>query len=440
MEFTLKRQEIVLPLPPVAPHVVTLSENDQIMPPLYTSFVYFFSPPSNPPQSASLTLALARALAAFPPVGGRLKARSNGTGMDVECHNQGVVFVEAHAAATLDQLLNTGKGDVRGGMYQPSPLWTSLAPNPYEDQSLDKPLLYTQLTRLACGGVVVVVMLHHVVADGAGLSHFVASWAELAREHPITAPPHLDRACMQARTPPCPSFDHPEYIVHQTIPSFSLSATAQPPPMTSRIFEFLPQDIATLKERASKADSNPVTGFQALAAHIWKHATKARAIESAQEVKLGWAVDGRKRFDNPALPTNYFGNVNFYGYAEATAGEVAAQPLRDVAALVASGTQRVTDAYMRSALDLVASQASPALVTGSFVGAADLALTSWTHFPAYDVDWGWGRPVFFGVPVCAFTGLAVLLPHPRGGVNALVGMFQSHMDALLSDSDFYPVE
>lgn len=38
-----------------------------------------------------------------------------------------------------------GNGDVRGGMYQPSPLWTSLAPNPYEEESLDKPLLFTQV-------------------------------------------------------------------------------------------------------------------------------------------------------------------------------------------------------------------------------------------------------------------------------------------------------
>lgn len=95
----------------------------------------------------------------------------------------------------------------------------------------------SQLTRLGCGGVVVAVSLYHLVADGAGLAHFIASWAELARGEAIAAPPHLDRACMSARTPPCPSFEHQEYTVHKQPPSYM----EQPPPMTSRIFEFLAQ-------------------------------------------------------------------------------------------------------------------------------------------------------------------------------------------------------
>lgn len=191
-----------------------------------------------------------------------------------------------------------------------------------------------------------------------------------------------------------------------------------------------------LKERASaEADGDDFTGFQALAAHIWKHVTKARGTDAAQEIKMGWAVDGRRRFD-PPLPANYFGNVNFYGYANGRAGEV----MRDAAVRIRSGTGRVTDDYMRSALDLVAAQASPLVVTASFVGPADLAVTSWAHLKSYDVDWGWGPPLFFAPPVYAFTGLVILLPHRSHGVNALVGLFQPDMDALLSDAHFYPVQ
>jgi shikimate O-hydroxycinnamoyltransferase len=198
----------------------------------------------------------------------------------------------------------------------------------------------SQLTRLGCGGVVVAVSLYHLVADGAGLAHFIASWAELARGEAITAPPHLDRACMSARTPPCPSFEHHEYTVHKQPPSYSGAAMEQPPPMTSRIFEFLAQvrhhrainhfqinavcrslglrkltsvgcvqDIRVLKERANaEAGSDAYTGFQALAAHLWKHIVKARGTEASEEIKLGWAVDGRKRF-HPPLPPHYFGRA-----------------------------------------------------------------------------------------------------------------------------------
>ena len=59
-------------------------------------------------RTPTIRHSLARALSAFPPAADRLKARSNGAGMDVESHNQVAVFTEAHATVTLNQLLNTG--------------------------------------------------------------------------------------------------------------------------------------------------------------------------------------------------------------------------------------------------------------------------------------------------------------------------------------------
>lgn len=339
----------------------------------------------------SLQLALARALSAFPPAAGRLKARSNGAGMDIECNNQGAIFVEAHATATLEDLLKSGNSSARGrDTFQPSPLWKSLAPDPnaIDQGPTEKPLLFTQLTRLAGGGVVLAVKLHHFVSDGAAQDYFVSSWAELARNGEISALPYLDRAVMKARTPPCPSFEHVEYIVHKEVPG-GFSSTTKPPPMTSKIFEFRTEDILLLKDRANSHDKKDAfTGFQALASHIWKHVTKARGIEPSCDIKLGWAVDGRKRF-NPPLPTNYFGNVNFYGCVKSNAREVVAKPLDCAATSIRSATNRITDEYMRSALDFIESQMNPFLLTASFVGTADLAMTSWTRFASYEVDFGW---------------------------------------------------
>jgi shikimate O-hydroxycinnamoyltransferase len=366
-------------------------------------------------------------------------------GFDVHCDNQGAVFVEARSPLTLDQLLTTGDGDVQGSaMYQPSPVWKSMAPDPNDFEQESKPLLFTQVTRMSCGGAVLAVLLHHLVADGAAQSQFVKAWAELARGEEISASPHLDRSRMQARTPPNPSFEHIEYVVHKQALSFSKKDMAKlasaMPPMTSRIFEFLPEDIEVLKERASADGGASFTGFQVLAGHLWKHITQARGIGAAEVMKLGWAVDGRKRFD-PPLPPTYFGNVNFYGCVKRKAGDVMAESLRDAASSIQSATQRITHDYMQSALDLVEVQASPALVTASFIGPADLAITSWVHVGAYQVDFGCGPPVFFTPGVYGFVQLVILLPHPRGdgAVNALIGMFEPHMQALLTDRDFYPL-
>lgn len=445
---------MIVPSPPYAPHLVTLSNNDQIMPPMYTSFLYFFSGVAGSGDQLLLPApvlkrSLAHALAAFPVVAGRLIPRALRGGFDVQCDNQGALFVEARSPLTLDEVLTTGDGDVQGSaMYQPSPMWKSMAPDPNEFEGStqeSKPLLFTQVTRMSCGGAVLAVLLHHLVADGTAQSQFVKAWSEIARGEEISAYPHLDRSRMQARTPPNPSFVHIEYVVLNQAPSFSKEDMARlafaMPLMTSRIFEFLVEDIEVLKERASAGGGASFTGFQVLASHLWKHITQARGIGAAEVMKLGWAVDGRKRF-NPPLPPTYFGNVNFYGCVERKAGDVMTQPLHDAASSIKSATQRITHDYMQSALDLVELQASPALVRANFIGPADLAMTSWAHVGAYQVDFGCGPPVFFTPPVYGvFVQLVVLLPHPRGdgAVNALIFMLEPHMQNLLSDRDFYPL-
>lgn len=96
---------------------------------------------------------------------------------------------------------------------------------------------------MSCGGAVLAVLLHHLVADGTAQSQFVKAWSEMARGEEISAYPHLDRSRMQARTPPNPSFVHNEYVVLNQAPSFSKEDMAKlilaMPLMTSRIFEFL---------------------------------------------------------------------------------------------------------------------------------------------------------------------------------------------------------
>lgn len=115
LKVSSSNRESIVPSPPCAPHVVTLSNNDQIMPPLYTSFLYFFpamataNPSGQLLPTPELKRSLALALAAFPPVAGRLIPRDPAIGgFDVHCNNQGAVFVETHSRATLNDLLNTG--------------------------------------------------------------------------------------------------------------------------------------------------------------------------------------------------------------------------------------------------------------------------------------------------------------------------------------------
>lgn len=56
-----------------------------------------------------------------------------------------------------------------------------------------------------------------------------------------------------------------------------------------RVFEFLLDDIQALKAQANTGGEDAVSSFQALAAHSWKHVTKARGPQDASQDEAGVA-------------------------------------------------------------------------------------------------------------------------------------------------------
>jgi shikimate O-hydroxycinnamoyltransferase len=299
------------------------------------------------------------------------------------------------------------------------------------------------VTRFKCGGVALGLRVHHHVIDGAAFSYFVTSWAEISRGQQISVPPTLDRSAMKARNPPTPQFEHIEYSIINIDPA-SLYPAGGFPAMAAATFDFSSKDVKCLKTQAelSTEDGISFTGFEILAGHLWRSIAKARGIDPSKDLKFGLAVDGRSRF-NPPVPNGYFGNVNFYGSAQSNAGELLSKPLSHAARCVHAAITRMTDKYLRSALDFVEVQESPLYVQPSFKCflGSDLAISSWIWFPCYDVDYGWGKPVFFGVPVSAFDGLVILLPSPEGNgaVKVLIGLRTDHLRSLQADPQFHPV-
>lgn len=460
----------VTPTPPAA-RLLRLSNNDLVMPRVYTRMLYYYLPrprpadddvdgtpaspallPRQPLPPATLCAALAQALALYYPLAGRLVPRADdsaGGALDVACTDAGAFLVHADAA-------DADLAAVAAG-FHPAPDLHLLVPSPPDanaDADADDapPLLLAQVTRFRCGGTTLGVAVHHSVADGAAVAGFVRAWNELALGHrAVSVLPCHDREPMilAAKATDAPRFPHPEYNL--ALPSPAAAPVAGvPPAMAGKRFLFTPAQMAALKRlaTAASADSDSalassVTGFEALTGHLWRLVTRARALPPSQALKLGIAVDGRRRL-RPPLPLGYAGNANFYGLAEATAGALAAEGLPGAAARVSAAVARVSDAYVRSALAWVErAEGGPGSVLPSFVApGVDLAVTSWTRFPVYEVGMGMGRPDYVGVPAEKWDGLVVLLPGhlegEDGGVNALVGLKRHEMARLESDSDLFP--
>ncbi|GBG71902.1 hypothetical protein CBR_g10838 [Chara braunii] len=213
-----------------------------------------------------------------------------------------------------------------------------------------------------------------------------------------------------------------------------------------------------------------------LMAHLWKCVTRARGLhvskadekeedegegcadvssacsdtwqsgEDGELVRLGMAVDGRKRL-RPCLPEGYFGNVNFYSCASAPAGQLVTESLGRTAQRIHLAVQEMVNDYLRDTVDWIEQQDDLTAIVPSFRHflGPDLACTNWSHFPVYDCDFGWGPPVFVGLPPVRFDGLVVITAAGKkkqasgyggGGLFVTLGLRTEHMNNLKSDPDF----
>lgn len=118
-----------------------------------------------------------------------------GTGSD-----PGIEFVEATSTSTVDDLYSATSAKRRpiwsrregdetlAQLVPPTNIVHALEPNEKDSHGLHKPTLAVQLTRLACGGLVLAAKMAHPLADITSLSEFVRDWASVSRAMLAEAP------------------------------------------------------------------------------------------------------------------------------------------------------------------------------------------------------------------------------------------------------------
>ena len=121
-------------------------------------------------------------------------------------------------------------------------------------------------------------------------------------------------------------------------------------------------------------------------------------------------------------------------------GETLSKPLSYAAQKVREAIEMLTNEYIRSQLDIVLGEEQldciKALFSGQgerrnapFAGNPNLQITSWMSMPVYEADFGWGKPMYFGLAYVSAQDRAVILLSPHGDGSVIVSMhFQiAHM-------------
>nr|GEY60418.1 benzyl alcohol O-benzoyltransferase-like [Tanacetum cinerariifolium] len=321
--------------------------------------------------------ALAKPLVFYYPFAGRLKEGLERKLM-VDCTGEGVLFIEAEADVTLNQF-----GDA---LQPPFPCMDELLYDvPGSDGILDSPLILIQVTRLSCGGFIFAIRLNHTMSDAAGLVQFLMALGEIAKgaSTPSTLPVWR-RELLSARNPPRVTFNRYEYeeLVDTTGTVTPLDDIAH------KSFFFGPAQIAAIRRFVPLHLKNCTT-FEVLTACIWRCRTIALQHDPKDEMRIMCLVNARKKF-NPSIPVGFYGNAFCCPATISTTRDLVNKPLGYALELVIKVKSYVTEEYMRSVADLMATFAGPSRAgVGAFPSAS-----FYTPFTNYKGESG------IVVPIC----------------------------------------
>ncbi|XP_076901189.1 benzyl alcohol O-benzoyltransferase-like [Bidens hawaiensis] len=331
--------------------------------------------------------ALAKLLVFYYPLAGRV-VEGSGKKLMVDCTGEGVVFIEAEADVTLEQFGKT--------LHPPYPPCVKgfFCDVPTSKDIVNSPLiyiqkLYCQVTRLLCGAFIFTSQTYHTLCDGTGVAQFLMALAEMARGEAVPSiSPLWQRELFSAREPPSITFPHPEYNDMANAESNYPIVTDE---MADKTFFFGPTEMAALR-RFVPENLKACTTFELLTVSLWRCRTIAQQLDPEQDVHLTFFANAHGRF-SPPIPVGYYGNCIAIPGVVSKAGDLCNKPIGNAIELVMMGKSRISEEYVRSAMDLMVVKGWPSLKLRSSYIVSDLSKAGWNK-----VNFGWGEALYAGWP------------------------------------------
>ncbi|KAI4357052.1 hypothetical protein L6164_001028 [Bauhinia variegata] len=442
---TVKCSYTVVPSEPTPKGPFWLSDVDQMATWTHVPSIYIYKPNQILDDFVErMRESLSKILVHYFPLAGQLRLIERGR-VELNCNEKGATLLVAESPKTLDEY----------GNFEPDHTITELFPHVDYTKSIEETHLFlAQLTRFSCGGLSLGLAISHTLADGVSAIQFVNSWAKLARGETLKEEelPFLDRTIMRSSDPPAaPRFDHKayEFMSMPLILGSSDSIAERKKESCVALLPLTRDQMLKIKNKANEETAvsslvraaRPYSRYEAITAHIWRSGSKARNHDKQQPTIVRFVGDTRNRL-KPSLPRNFFGNALARTLTPiCSSGEIISNPLGYAARKVQEGIDKLTEEYMRSQLDFLASQENIDWVRGSlhfvgvlkglFFGNPNFSIVSWLSMPVYDADFGWGKPLYMGPGDLNEDGKVLILPSPSGDGSVIIALRlrTAHMEA-----------
>ncbi|KAK4414292.1 Stemmadenine O-acetyltransferase [Sesamum alatum] len=416
-------KELIKPSSPTPDHLKTLNLSvlDQITPPVYISLIFFYEADELKGSASSMDQAqvcqhlkqsLSNTLTSFYPLAGKIDPES----YTVYCDDEGVEFVEARAHARLRDVVQDAKLEEFQKFLPVDPLRGIHVGE-------GGTLFMVQINFFDCGGVAVAACVSHLVADGSSLVDFMNAWAATCRgENPKSAPEFgVFGRCFPARD-----------LSDSNISPALLMGNDK---LVTKRIVFDKEKLAALKQAAATGsdDVRDPTRVEAVSAFILKHFIEHNPLDANKTLlAAGHAVNIRSRASPPL--DNTFGNGCVTAAAEFSHQHRSPAPeLHELASKLRRAIRTIDDEYIRETeredrflrdlgrlCDLVSEGEAEAFL-----------FSSWCRFPMYEVDFGWGKPVWVCTTALLVNNLAILMSTRDGnGIEAWINLLPDHVQSL----------
>ncbi|KAK6115694.1 hypothetical protein DH2020_007963 [Rehmannia glutinosa] len=366
--------ENVMPSSPTPQHLQTyrISMLDQIVPPMLVPLVLYF--PNNTSEiindhdsfisqtTQQLKLSLSVILTRFYPLAGRV----NGGGRSINCNDQG---------ATTYQIFSENPDQNLPRHLLPCEItWDA-------EQCPDSTAALIQVNYFDCGGVAIGIVFWHKIGDAMTMGNFLNSWANTTRG---------------SREPICPNyiaqsmFPYKEEMPNQ---SGSLAAILKTGKSVMRRYVFDKMSISKLKAK-SGAVERP-SRVEVVSALIWKCFMAASLANNNSASVLTHAVNLRRRAQ-PPFPSDCFGN--FPGLAAAPNSNGKEEDLCELVRKMRDAIRKIDNDFVNRMVGedgLLGYRQNLGLTWSEVPENADLlSISSWCSFGFYNVDFGFGNPIW----------------------------------------------
>lgn len=426
MKVQILTRELVKPLIPTPPNLrnYNISFTDELAPVINVpSILYYQANQSIKATSMCdiLKTSVEKALPKFYPFAGRY-VKTSGV---IDCSDQGVEFVTAQTDSQLTEILGLGKKLEINLLDQLLPCDVQAA-----DEITD-PLLYIQVTMFDCGGLALTMCFAHRIGDASTISALMAGMVAASRGLSIEAF--------------SPSFDVGSFYPGKGLPHWKLNWTDKN--VTKRVV-FNSEAIQTLRKKARPADTtgkSKPSRVQLVNAVIWQ------ALLSIESAKYGHSratyfmqTMNLREKASPPIPMQSFGNLFGLATINLEAGEAEHKKYGDYVEMLSDSVKRALEEYKTMFLhheDGHKKVIDPFLESNKMVSDSEVNWfmhTSWSRFPYYEADFGWGTPIWASATSLPLKNVCILLDTKDGeGIEAWIyleendmPLFEQHPDIL----------